>query len=166
MRSHPAAPPTPDARARDLSVAAPPAWVAAYIGLPYREGGRGRDGCDCWGLVRLVLGERFGVSLPEYAQAKWSDFDPAGLAAFMTRERATMSGPGGAWREVAIDYARAGDAVLLRILGRPIHVGVVVAPNLFLHIEEGIDAALERLDDLKWQRRVIAVYRWEGACAA
>lgn len=130
--------------------------------MPYREGGRGRDGCDCWGLVRLVLRERFDVELPEYADRRWSEFDPASLADFMTRERASMS----AWGEVATDTAREGDAVLLRILGRPIHVGVVVAPNIFLHIEQGIDACVERLDDLKWQRRVLAIYRWEGACAA
>jgi len=34
-------------------------WASTYVGIPYRFAGRDRAGCDCWGLVRLVLAERF-----------------------------------------------------------------------------------------------------------
>ena len=29
-----------------------PAWVSAYVGLPFKEGGRHRDGLDFYGLLR------------------------------------------------------------------------------------------------------------------
>ena len=38
-----------------------PDWVSAYVGLPFKEGGRHRDGLDCYGLLRLVINERFAV---------------------------------------------------------------------------------------------------------
>lgn len=41
-----------------------PAWASEYLQIPYLEHGRGRDGADCWGLIRLIYRDRFGVALP------------------------------------------------------------------------------------------------------
>lgn len=35
-----------------------------YYRIPYKEGGRDWDGCDCWGFVRLVLLEEGKAELP------------------------------------------------------------------------------------------------------
>ena len=39
-------------------------WWNKYVGIPYAPGMSSRDGCDCWGLVRLVYREEFGTLLP------------------------------------------------------------------------------------------------------
>lgn len=41
-----------------------------YLGIPYREGGRGWDGCDCWGLVRLILARERGIVLPLFDEVR------------------------------------------------------------------------------------------------
>lgn len=39
-------------------------WIAKYVGLPYRSGGRDETGIDCWGLVFLVYPREFGIAVP------------------------------------------------------------------------------------------------------
>lgn len=41
-------------------------WAVKYIGLPHKEGGRGPEGWDCWGLMRLIYGREFKIDLPSY----------------------------------------------------------------------------------------------------
>src|SRR5436190_10661954 len=40
------------------------AWADGYMRSPFRHRGRDREGCDCFGLVRLVLAEQAGIILP------------------------------------------------------------------------------------------------------
>ena len=132
-----------------------PDWVNSYIGLPFQEHGRDRDGVDCWGLVRLVLADQFGTRLPSYADGYDSTEDAADIGRLIRGEM-------GPWRPVPPGQEQAGDVVLMRLLNQPMHVGVVVAPNWMLHIEDGIDACLEPYDGAKWRRRVLGLYRHDG----
>ena len=50
-----------------------PAWTADYVGLPFKEGGRDRQGLDCYGLLRLVINERFAGTVPEYEGIAYSN---------------------------------------------------------------------------------------------
>lgn len=154
----------------------PPAWAAEYVGLKWKNGGRTRDGLDCWGLARLVAMERFGAALPAYDETAWRSCEKrddqvaanADLAAFMRGERA--KGWATVWEAAGSPEGeplgggrvRAGDVVLIRNLGAAIHLGVVVAPGHVLHIEEGTDATCVPYDDGRTERRVIGFYRWEG----
>ncbi len=132
-----------------------PDWVADYVGLPFRAHGRDRDGVDCWGLARLVLAERFGLSLPSYAGGYASVEDAEDIGRLIRGEMAP-------WREVPRGDEQAGDVVLIRLMNQPMHVGVVVAQGWMLHIEDGIDACLERYDGAKWRRRTLGIYRHDG----
>jgi cell wall-associated NlpC family hydrolase len=129
-----------------------PAWVGDYVGLPYQEGGRARSGLDCYGLLRLVINERFGGQLPEYEAIVWRE--DRDLLASLMEERVRL------WQPVPHRREQAGDGVLLRVMGRPIHVGVVIAPGWMLHVEAGCDSVLERYDTgTRWKRRVLGFYR-------
>jgi hypothetical protein len=114
-----------------------------YIGLPFRKGGRARDGLDCYGLVRLFWQEQIGLTLPRYDQAdNVLETIAQGARDFM---------------RVPLAAGRLFDAVLINIpvalrSGRwasaPVHFGVIVAPGLVLHIEEGMTSRVDPLDKL------------------
>jgi len=41
--------------------------TTSYLSTPYVKGGRGlTDGCDCWGLVKMIYAREYGIVLPEY----------------------------------------------------------------------------------------------------
>jgi hypothetical protein len=40
--------------------------IRDWLSIPYRRGGRGRDGADCWGFVRIVVKDGTGKDLPSY----------------------------------------------------------------------------------------------------
>ncbi len=133
-----------------------PDWAGVYVGLPFKAGGRDRSGLDCWGLLITVLREQFGKVIPAYDGIGFQEgCDRAALATFMEDHRQD-------WIEVPAGQVQPGDGVLLRMMGHPIHVAVVVARGWMLHIEDGIDACLERWDGPKWQKRVMGLYRYAG----
>mgnify|MGYP000138217874 CR=1 FL=1 len=85
-----------------------PDWVSAYVGLPFKEGGRNRDGLDCYGLLRLVINERFGGAVPEYEGIAYRPGEDRSLLAALMDERIRL------WRPIAIGEEKPGDGVLLR----------------------------------------------------
>jgi cell wall-associated NlpC family hydrolase len=135
----------------------PPDWVAPYIGLPWRTMGRDRSGLDCWGLLRLVFSERWDIDLPEYGEGGWKEQrKPADFAALAQFIHGRMTED---WKSVGWVGRREGDGVLFMVRGRPLHIGLVVAPDWFLHIQAGHDAAVERFDSAAWRGRVEGAYR-------
>lgn len=134
-----------------------PAWAAPYIGLPYVDKGRDRTGCDCWGGVRLVLGEVFGVELPDYADSYTTANDGRSVAAAVAHGLET------GWQRV--QTAQAGDLLILRIAGRPWHCALMVTPERFLHwlppAPSGVQSfsLVERLDSPRWAKRLGGFWR-------
>lgn len=136
-------------------------WVGAYVGLPYQAQGRTRAGSDCYGLMRLVLADIYGITIPAYdsgydldkGRAGWPEVSEAitvGLTEWTPVERADV---------------RIGDGVVFRIAGRPLHIGLIVGtgPLRFLHQEEKLDSVIEPVDSVVWQRRLSGFYRWTRA---
>lgn len=132
-------------------------WSAHYIGLPWSERGRDRDGIDCWGLVYLALADQ-GIVVPRYTEAYASLDERAEIAALIAGDRRRWP-----WREVASIDARALDVAVFRRAGADAHVGVVVTPGLMLHISRGAPSCVERYDRGRWAAKLIGLYRHAGA---
>ena len=124
-------------------------WSEDFLGLPFADLGRDRAGVDCWGLVRLVLGE-FGVEVPSYA---------GGYAT--AKERAEISGLiNGAkpfWN--AVEEPRELDVVTFRRGRLDCHVGIVVRPGFMLHVTEDVPACIETYLSSYWDRRLTGFWR-------
>lgn len=130
-----------------------PEWVAQYVGLPYVPGGRSRAGVDCWGLLTLVWNEQFGVPLPEYEGRRWDRGPIEGLAEDAGRYASQFI-------EVPPGEERLGDGLLLRLIGHPLHVGLVVAPGKMLHGYIGSDSCVEEYRSWRWAKRIQGFYRY------
>lgn len=130
-----------------------PPWVAQYIGIPFVE--RGRDpatGLDCWGLAKIVLERHFGVhELPDFADRYIRTREPMVAEIFSEQMQAT------AWHRV--ERPAAGDVAVLRILGKPRHVGVMITRNLMLSTERRTGSLIEHLDDPRWTGKLEGYYR-------
>jgi probable lipoprotein NlpC len=129
-------------------------WSDRYIGVAWRAGGRhddGGSGLDCWGLLRAVYAAELQLKLPSF-----DGVDALDGGAVAQR----MAGHMAPWREVA--QPKPFDGVLLR-KGRDLcHVGVMVRPNLFLHVDEGAPAHLAAINGNEWRRRIAGYYRHAG----
>jgi cell wall-associated NlpC family hydrolase len=134
-----------------------PDWVAKFTDIPFACGGRSREGCDCWGLFQLVSREQFGIELPTYGGLAWA---PGGDDVAVARDAARHAA---LFTPVAPEDARAGDGLLLRVMGAPMHVGVVVCPQWMLHVERGCNSVIEQYTAMHWKRRVLGIYRYTGA---
>ena len=132
-----------------------PAWVESYIGLPWKDRGRTREGCDCFGLLRLVYAEVFNIQLPSYELRYPSTTDKVAVARLFFEETTSTR-----WRQVFLRDATPPDALLMAVAGAQ-HVGILVATERFLHILPGRQTCVERFRPM-WTNRVEAVYRHEA----
>ncbi len=128
-----------------------PGWTNRYTSprIPYVESGRDLSGFDCWGLLRHVYREEFGILLPSLLEFYESADDAEGI------HRATSFHECD-WRKVR--RPAEGDGMWLKLAGHPCHVGIYVGAGLMLHSRPGIGTGIERITQA-WSRRVKAYYR-------
>lgn len=129
-------------------------WTEKYIGLPYADAGRTRDGLDCWGLARLVYENELGVMLPSYAGGYTGHEERAEIAALLSDAKEL---PG--WLSVTDDDIRPFDLVLFRRGRLDSHVGIVAAPGRMLHITAHTTANIQTYFISEWQTRLTGTWR-------
>ena len=101
-------------------------WVNKYVGIPFSSNGRTPDGCDCYGLVRLVLQNEYGIALPELSDNYNDANNVRETALLFTKHRPVilaekLSGP----REKAL--------VIITEHGVAAHIGIVAGGGYILH---------------------------------
>ncbi len=135
------------------------AWATALIreAVPFKAKGRDRNGIDCWGVVWLGKAEIEGISLPSYLE----DYTHSDIRRLDHLEKIFVREVP-FWDRLNAGEEQAGDVVLMRMSGRSIHVGLVVAKGKMLHIEEKIDLCIEDYDATTWANRVTGVYRYRS----
>lgn len=144
-------------------------WTDDYLRLRFRKSGRVRPEVDCWGLYRLIVGERTGLWLDEFG----GNESAYSIARVMAREV-----PGSGWDEIAPGEERTLDMVMMRGLvgqGRAtisaaLHVGCVVEPGLLIDIEETSGVKVRAFRDTasrasapSLRNRVLGIYRARAA---
>jgi cell wall-associated NlpC family hydrolase len=125
--------------------------INKYIGIPYESRGRSWEATDCYGLVQLFYKEEFGIDVPDYLWAYTTAEDKESVSAAIEQNKTN-------WQQ--IDDPEYGDVLVFQIAGYPMHVGIKMRGDDFLHCFQNTQSCLERLSSLSWSRRLVESYRW------
>ena len=133
-----------------------------YMRIPYLNRGRDHQGCDCWGIVRLIFKEELNVELPSYSDIDAHDAVRI-TAAFKEGEDVPKVGY---WRVLDENEQIAPfDVVLMKWIGSKVvgHIGIITDDFKLLHSEEFTGPIIVGLDNPAVIRRVVKFARWIDA---
>jgi NlpC/P60 family putative phage cell wall peptidase len=143
-----------------VRVAGPEAVIAAarlWLGTPYHDQASLRGvGCDCLGLARGVWRDLVGAEpqlIPPYSR----DWGETGVCEVLAEgARAMMI-------EISLGQISPGTLVLFRMAPRAIakHVGIVTAPDRFIHAYDRLGVIEETLT-ATWSRRIAFAFHFPG----
>jgi cell wall-associated NlpC family hydrolase len=124
-------------------------WTDDWIGIPYRERGRGPEEYDCLGLFLALQRVRHGREL----------FDPHCTMTRAARVRlADQFRPD--WRHV--ERAEEGAAVLFHVKGMALHVGYALDARRMLHASgEAGQSVIEDFTSTAWGTRLEGIYLYD-----
>lgn len=140
-------------------------WAEQYLRIPFVDRGETHAGCDCWGLLRLILKEQAGLDIPSYSDIKPGDW------ARKVREIVGGAESGEQWERIEPGRERAFDGVLMRghvrdngrVFSRPLHVACVISPGRLIHAEDGFGVTVgDYRQHPRIKPRVIAFYRFKN----
>ena len=144
-----------------MNEADPDAVIAAarlWLGTPYHDQASLRGvGCDCLGLARGVWRDLVGaepVAIPPYSR----DWGETGVREVLAEgARAMMT-------EISIAEIGPGALVLFRMAPRAIakHVGILTAPDSFIHAYDRLGVIEEELTTA-WSRRIAFAFRFPAS---
>jgi cell wall-associated NlpC family hydrolase len=128
-------------------------WIDRYMRVPFTEDGRTFEGCNCWGLFRLIYRHELGLDIPSYATTPATDI--RGVARNIARDKSD-------WPLAAepADY----DMVLMRgvdrAAGRAVdcHVGLYWQ-GFVLHTERATGPVLVQAGDARIRGRIVEYRR-------
>ena len=131
------------------------AVARTWLGTPYHDQASLKGvGCDCLGLARGVWRDVVGpepVPVPPYSR----DWGETG------RREVLFEGAARALIEIPVESSGPGDMVLFRMRRGAIakHVGILTAPDRFVHSYDRLGVVEEPLTDA-WRRRIAFGFRF------
>lgn len=128
-----------------------------FVGLPYREGARGPDAYDCYGLVAAVFRAIRGVELPDWYQGS------PGQQGASRAISAALAGEVAGGRSVRVNWPEEApeefDIAIVGSTTRPHHVGVFVAGGV-LHASKTFGSTWHSLPRFLSFYPKTEFYRW------
>lgn len=129
-------------------------WATQYIGKPWKNGARGPEQFDCWGLLWWIYARHLGITLPLYP------VDAKDVDTVNDLISAQTSGlPGVSWTEIQAPTDMC--AVAVGTVNRFTHVGIYLAVDggLVLHCADGHSVTAQRVSLLMAHHK-LKFYQW------
>lgn len=114
-------------------------WVNNYIGIPFVSGGRDKTGCDCYGLVRLILQNEYNIELPLLSSDYINALNIAETKKLFSDYIPIFCGN-------KISTPTESSVALMRFRGTLCHVGVWAGDNYIIHTRHKTGSVCERID--------------------
>ena len=114
-------------------------WVNLYVGIPFVSGGRTHTGCDCYGLVRLILKEQYGYELPLLSGDYSNALNIAETKKLFIQNIPLLCGN-------KLENPEETSVALIRIYGRLCHVGLYAGDGYIIHSRHKTGVVCERID--------------------
>lgn len=124
-----------------------------FIGLPYRECGRGPDAYDCYGIVAAVFRAMRGIELPDWYQ------DTPGQQGASRAIAAALAGEVEGGRSVKVETPADWDIAIVGSRMRPHHVGVVHGGGV-LHACKEYGSIWQPFQRFAMTYPMVEYYRW------
>lgn len=128
-----------------------PTWVYT---LPYVEGGRTKQGADCWGLVVLLYKELFNTVLTDYSEITLPSIKECHQTSEKLQEVLTEQK-----MFYEVNSPEFGDVILLNVLGEPLHIGFCLDSKTMIHTGRKHGVVIENFTEMKWKRKIAGFYR-------
>lgn len=113
-------------------------WCRKYVGIPFVSGGRDESGCDCYGLVRLILMNEYAINIPllngDYTNA---------LNVSETKKLFFENVPLLCSEKIAVPEEQS--IVLMKMCGRLCHVGLYAGDGFIIHSRHKVGVVCERI---------------------
>lgn len=134
-------------------------WVQDYIGIPFISGGRDRTGLDCYGLIRLILIEQYGCTLPLLDGKYDNALNLYDTSPLFFQQLPILT------EKIAGPQERA--LALLEMHQLPCHLGLFCGGESIIHSRAGVGVVVERLDSRRLPGKIVGWYRVsENYCTA
>lgn len=129
----------------------------SYIGIPFKDGGDGgdegdRNGCSCYGLVRLWYSEQYGIVLPVFTGQYKDHKDTLAIHNVIARALADQ------W--IVTPLPARGDVIITNRGRDNAHIGIVLGEeDRFLHIRLQHNVDVQHWLAIGWRNQIAGFYR-------
>ena len=124
-------------------------YLGSLLDIPFEHNGRARSGADCYGLLCIIFDEFLHIELPHYT---YSNNYQKRISLEYERDQR--------W-DLVINPVRF-DTVVMRIVGDPVHVGVMVDDLRFIHMSSRYGVLMQQISDPRINSRIEGFYRYAG----
>ena len=128
------------------------AWVKKYVGIPFASNGRTMSGCDCYGLVRLVLRNEYRIELPELSNDYSDALNVAETARLFAENLPVLAAE-------KLGAPEEGAVAVITERGVPAHLGVAAGGGYILHTGIKTGAVCQRATHPGLRGRIEGYYR-------
>ncbi|MCL2181023.1 MAG: NlpC/P60 family protein [Treponema sp.] len=126
-------------------------WVYKYIGIPFVSNGRSMQGCDCYGLVRLVLRNEYNIELPELSNDYINARNVAETAKLFKDNIPVLTAS-----EILEPQEKAVAVITER--NRPCHIGIIAGDGYILHTNFKTGSVCQRVSHPSLRGRIEGYY--------